>query len=69
MTRDESVALVAQLLDGSIIDEAEADAALATLKVELSCPHISDYIYWDFDPEVSAEKVVNRAMSYAPFEL
>ena len=50
MTREEAVALVARLMDGSITDEAEADAALATLKVELSCPHISDHIYWDFDP-------------------
>ncbi|MFJ3834239.1 e9imm peptide [Streptomyces sp. NPDC090054] len=67
MTREEAVALVARLMDGSITDEAEAGAALATLEVELSCPHISDYIYWDFDPELSAEKVVNRAMTYEPF--
>lgn len=30
---------------------------------------MGDYIYWDFDPELSAEKIVDRAMSYEPFAL
>ncbi|WP_257153708.1 e9imm peptide [Streptomyces lunaelactis] len=69
MTRDEAVALVARLMDGSITDGGEADAALDALKAGLGCPHISDYIYWDFDPELSAEKIVDRAMAYEPFAL
>ncbi|MFD5420409.1 e9imm peptide [Streptomyces sp. NPDC127069] len=69
MTREEAVALVARLMDGSISDEYEANAALATLTSALRCPHISDYIYWDFDPELSAEKIVDRAMAYKPFAL
>ncbi|MET9606233.1 e9imm peptide [Streptomyces sp. NPDC006512] len=69
MTRDEAVALVARLMDGSLTDEAEVDAALETLRVELRCPHIGDYIYWDFDPELSAETIVDRAMTYEPFAL
>ncbi|MEV8531001.1 e9imm peptide [Streptomyces sp. NPDC051211] len=69
MTRDEAVRLVQQLMDGSITDEAEAGTALAAPTLGLSCPHITDYIYWDFDPELSAEKVVDRAMTYKPFAL
>ncbi|MGW6574240.1 hypothetical protein ACWGAN_19000 [Streptomyces sp. NPDC054945] len=42
MTREEAVALVARLMDGSITDEAEADAVLETLKAELGCPHMGD---------------------------
>ncbi|MET9886228.1 e9imm peptide [Streptomyces sp. NPDC006430] len=56
-------------MDGSITDEAEADATLDALKQGLRCPHVSDYIYWDFDPALSAEKVVDRAMAYKPFAL
>ncbi|MFD7262901.1 e9imm peptide [Streptomyces sp. NPDC059874] len=69
MTRDEAVRLVQQLMDGSITDEAQADATLDALEQGLRCPHVSDYIYWDFDPELSADKVVDRAMTYEPFAL
>ncbi|MGW6616969.1 e9imm peptide [Streptomyces erythrochromogenes] len=69
MTRDEAVELVQRLMDGSITNEAEVDAALQSLKVGLGCPHISDYIFWDFDPALSAEKVVDRALAYEPFAL
>ncbi|KOV38521.1 hypothetical protein ADK97_10160 [Streptomyces sp. H021] len=61
--------LVQRLMDGSISDEAEADAALESLKVGLRCPHITNYIFWDFDPDLSAEKVVDRALTYKPFAL
>ncbi|MGY4389577.1 e9imm peptide [Streptomyces sp. TE12347] len=69
MTRDEAMKLVQRLMDGSITDEPEADAALESLKAGLGCPHISDYIFWDFDPALSAEKVVERALAYEPFAL
>ncbi|MGW2680124.1 e9imm peptide [Streptomyces sp. NPDC001436] len=69
MTREEAVALVTRLMDGSITDESEANAALATLTSCLRCPHLSDYIYWDFDPDLSADKIVGRAMAYKPFAL
>lgn len=55
-------------MDGSITDEA-ADATLDALKEGLRCPHVSDYIFWDFDPELSAEKIVDRALVYKPFAL
>ncbi|KOU84764.1 MULTISPECIES: hypothetical protein [unclassified Streptomyces] len=69
MTRDEAVELVQHLMDGSITDDAEADAALESLKVGLRCPHISNYIFWDFDPALTADKVVDRALAYEPFAL
>ncbi|MCX5586791.1 e9imm peptide [Streptomyces erythrochromogenes] len=69
MTRDEAVELAQRLMDGSITDETEADAALESLKVGLRCPNITNYIFWDFDPDLSAEKVVDRALAYKPFAL
>ncbi|KJY15994.1 MULTISPECIES: hypothetical protein [unclassified Streptomyces] len=69
MTRDEAVELVQRLMVGSITDEAEADAALESLKVGLGCPRITNYIIWDFAPDLSAEKVVDRALAYKPFAL
>ncbi|MFD7393844.1 e9imm peptide [Streptomyces virginiae] len=69
MTRDEAVKLVQRLMVGSITDETEADAALESLRVGLGCPHIIAYIFWDFDPALNAEKVVDRALAYEPFAL
>ncbi|MEU6398627.1 e9imm peptide [Streptomyces cinnamoneus] len=69
MTRDEAVELVQRLMVGSITDEAEADAALESLKVGLGCPRITNYIFWDFDPDLTADKVVDRALTYEPFAL
>ncbi|MFD7259638.1 e9imm peptide [Streptomyces sp. NPDC059874] len=69
MTRDEAVQLIQRLMDGSIPDEAEADAAVDSLEVGLRCPHLSAYIFWDFDPDLRAEKVVDRALAYKPFAL
>ncbi|MFG2750044.1 e9imm peptide [Streptomyces xanthophaeus] len=69
MTRDEAIERVQHLMDGSITDEAEASAALESLKVGLRCPHISNYIFWDFDPNLTADEVVDRALAYEPFAL
>ncbi|MFB0618376.1 hypothetical protein [Streptomyces sp. AGS-58] len=33
----------------------------------LGRPHISDHIFWDFYPQLTAEKVVDRALAYEPF--
>ncbi|MER7506876.1 e9imm peptide [Streptomyces lavendulae] len=69
MTRDEAVELVQHLMNGSITDEAEASAALESLRVGLGCPHISNYIFWGFAPDLTADKVVDRALAYEPFAL
>ncbi|MFF0432366.1 hypothetical protein ACFYU9_09120 [Streptomyces sp. NPDC004327] len=42
---------------------------MATLQRGLACPHVSDYIFWDFDPELTAEKIVDRALAYKPIAL
>jgi hypothetical protein len=62
MSRAEGIHLVQRLM-------TEADEIIAALVRGLGCPHISDYIFWDHDPQLTAEKVVDRALSYEPFAL
>ncbi|MGW2558162.1 e9imm peptide [Streptomyces sp. NPDC001514] len=69
MSRDAAIPLVQQLMDANTADQAETDAILAVLERGLGCPHISDYVYWDFDPELSAAKIVDRALAYKPIAL
>ena len=69
MSREEGIHLVPRLIDADYADEAEANELLAALERGLVCPHISDYIFWDFDPRLTAQKVVDRALSYEPFTL
>ncbi|MFD5745144.1 e9imm peptide [Streptomyces massasporeus] len=56
-------------MNADYADEAEADQIIAALVRGLGCPHISDYVFWDHDPQLTAEKVVDRALSYEPFAL
>ncbi|MFI8824122.1 e9imm peptide [Streptomyces sp. NPDC053431] len=49
--------------------EDEVGDILADLERGLVCPHISNYIFWDFDPELTAEKIVDRAPAYKPIAL
>ncbi|MEU6346117.1 e9imm peptide [Streptomyces sp. NPDC046977] len=69
MSRDEAMPLVQRLLRGDTADEAQTSELLAALEHGLRCPHISDYIFWDFDAALTAEKVVDRAMAYKPIPL
>ncbi|MGW3242785.1 e9imm peptide [Streptomyces sp. NPDC001070] len=69
MSRDEAIPLVQRLLTGDTADEAQASELLAALERGLRCPHISDYIFWDFDPALTTEQVVYRAMAYRPLAL
>ncbi|MEU2491625.1 e9imm peptide [Streptomyces sp. NPDC007883] len=69
MSRDEAIPLVQRLLDADTADEAEHSEILNALKRGLVCPHISDYIYWDTDPEPDAASVVDRAFAYKPIAL
>ncbi|MEV0745812.1 e9imm peptide [Streptomyces sp. NPDC050273] len=69
MSRDQALPLVQRLLDGDIASEAEGDEILDALCCGLGCPHISDYIYWDFDPALSADKIIDRALAYKPIAL
>ncbi|MCX2179610.1 e9imm peptide [Streptomyces sp. SKN60] len=68
MSREEAISLVQRLMNGET-SEQEGDDILDDLERGLVCPHISDYIFWDFDPELTAEKVVDRALAYKPIAL
>ena len=69
MSRAEGIHLVRRLMNAQYADEAEADEIITALVRGLGCPHISDYVFWDPDPQLTAEKVVDRALSYEPFAL
>ncbi|MET9874780.1 e9imm peptide [Actinacidiphila glaucinigra] len=69
MSRDEAIPLVQRLLTGDTADEAQASELPTALERGLRCRHISDYIFWDFDPALTAEKVVDLAMAYRPIAL
>ncbi|MFF6878376.1 e9imm peptide [Streptomyces sp. NPDC012474] len=69
MSRAQGIHLIQRLMNDDHVDEAEADEIIATLVRGLGCPHISDYVFWDHDPQLTAEKIVDRALSYEPFAL
>ncbi|MFG2477905.1 e9imm peptide [Streptomyces fagopyri] len=69
MDREEAVRLVRRLMTDDFAGEDEADGAMDRLERGLVCPYVSDYIFWDADPELTAEKIVDRALSYEPFAL
>ncbi|MFE0583488.1 e9imm peptide [Streptomyces sp. NPDC058874] len=68
MTREEAILLVEHLMNPETPEE-ESSEILASLERGLACPHISDYIFWDPDPELTPGKVVDRAMAYKPIVL
>ncbi|WP_329623713.1 e9imm peptide [Streptomyces sp. NBC_01255] len=68
MSREEAIPLVQRLMSPETPDE-ESSEILAVLQRGLACPHIGDYIYWNPDPEPTAEKIVDRAMAYEPIAL
>ncbi|AJF69690.1 hypothetical protein SVTN_11745 [Streptomyces vietnamensis] len=68
MTREEAIPLVERLMNPET-PEDESSQILATLERGLSCPHISDYIFWELAPDLTPEKVVDRAMTYKPITL
>ncbi|MEV4938898.1 e9imm peptide [Streptomyces zaomyceticus] len=68
MSREEAISLVQRLLNPETPDEESTEILEALLR-GLACPHISDYVYWGPDPESTAEKIVDRAMTYKPIAL
>ncbi|MGW7305091.1 e9imm peptide [Streptomyces sp. NPDC054835] len=68
MPREEAILLVQRLMNAEA-SEGESDEILTNLERGLACPHISDYIFWDSDPELTPEKVVERALAYKPIAL
>ena len=65
MTRGELVALVTRIVnaDGS---EEELDLMVGQLAASVSHPRVTDLIFYSSDPNVSAEAVVDEALSYQP---
>ncbi|MER7723584.1 e9imm peptide [Streptomyces sp. NPDC096323] len=59
MSRDQALPLVQRLLDGDIASEAEGEEIWDALHRGLACPHIREYVYWDFDPGLSAHKIID----------
>jgi hypothetical protein len=69
MSREEAIPLVQRLMEADSATEAEAVELLDALERGLACPHVSDYIFWSSDPDLTAEKVVDRAMAYKAIAL
>ncbi|MET9427077.1 e9imm peptide [Streptomyces sp. NPDC003036] len=69
MSREEAVRLVQRLMDADFDSEADGSEILTALERGLACPHIGNYVFWDHDPALTAEKVVDRALAYEPFAL
>ncbi|MFJ4337769.1 e9imm peptide [Streptomyces sp. NPDC088915] len=68
MTREEAILLVERLMNPETPEE-ESSQILAALERGLSCPRISDYVFWDPDTDLTPEKVVDRAVAYKPIAL
>ncbi|MGW8365809.1 e9imm peptide [Streptomyces wedmorensis] len=68
MTREEAIPVIERLMHPETPEE-ESSQILATLERGLACTHISDYIFWDPAPELTAEKDVDRAMAYKSIAL
>ncbi|MFE7713306.1 e9imm peptide [Streptomyces sp. NPDC057486] len=68
MTREQAIPLVERLMSPETPEE-EFSEILASLERGLACPHILNYAFWDPDPELTPEKVVDRALAYKPIAL
>ncbi|MGQ4389578.1 bacteriocin immunity protein [Streptomyces sp. SAS_270] len=66
-TRAELIQMVQQLIDATL-PEDEEDALVEELKKSVLHPRVTDLIYYS-DPELTAEEVVDQALSYRPIEL
>ncbi|WP_438306859.1 e9imm peptide (plasmid) [Streptomyces sp. HUAS TT11] len=71
MSRAEASALVQRIMDADYASEEEVDGWLGRLDGALACPsgHVSDLIFWPPERELSAEEVVDLALSYRPIAL
>ncbi|MEV7530331.1 e9imm peptide [Streptomyces hydrogenans] len=68
MPREEAILLVERLMNPET-PEQQSSEILTALQQGLACPHISDYAFWNSDPNPTPEKVVDRAMAYRPIAL
>ena len=64
LDREELINLVQQIMDYKV-SEQELNRLIHLLKVNVTDPHVTDYIYW-FEPALSAEKIIDMALAYKP---
>ncbi|MFJ7049453.1 hypothetical protein CTU88_42275 [Streptomyces sp. JV178] len=68
MSRDELIRLVERIMAAEGATEREEDSMLRLLEESVAHPRVSDLIFYS-DPPLSAEQVVDAALSYEPFAL
>lgn len=66
-SREELIHMVQQLIDADLPEEEE-DQLVEELKSSVLHPRITDLIYYN-TPKLTAEEVVDRALTYRPIEL
>ncbi|MER8012297.1 bacteriocin immunity protein [Streptomyces sp. NPDC094149] len=66
-SREELIDMVQQLIDAHLPEEEE-DRLVAELKSSVLHPRVTDLIYYN-TPKLTAEEVVDKALSYRPIEL
>ncbi|MFJ2399573.1 e9imm peptide [Streptomyces sp. NPDC087843] len=71
MSRAEAVALVQRIMQADYAPDDEVDGWLDRLDRFLACPsgHVSGLIFWPPERELSADEVVDQALSYRPITL
>ncbi|CAN7762250.1 bacteriocin immunity protein [Paenibacillus sp. LjRoot56] len=67
LIKEELIVLVRKIMnvEGS---EEEVDNMIELLKSSIPLPEVSDLIYWN-ENELTAEQVVEQALSYKPIQL
>jgi len=66
-SREELIGMVQQLIDAHL-PEDEEDRLVTELKASVLHPRVTDLIYYN-TPKLTAEEVVDEALSYRPIEL
>ncbi|MCC5481241.1 e9imm peptide [Streptomyces barringtoniae] len=71
MSRAEAVALVQRIMQADYASNDEVDGWLDRLDRALACPsgHVSGLIFWPAERELSADEVVDQALTYRPITL
>lgn len=63
LSREELIDLVQRLLDNAGTDDQIAEW-ITELKANVPHPHPSDLVYWNFKQPLTAESIVDEALSY-----
>ncbi|MCX4564775.1 e9imm peptide [Streptomyces albogriseolus] len=71
MSRAEAVALVQRIMDMDYGSDDEVAGWLDRLDRALVCPsgHVSGFIFWPPERDLSADEVVDQALAYRPIAL